>query len=102
MEMREERRGDRGDCYFTLFGHSPNLRSAANKYPRTDSVCQWLPPANEERWPSIYTGWRQPVVAFFDTVVTSDSVGAGVIAQHEPCTLLSRFRHFVTSLESEI
>lgn len=43
------------------------------------------------------------MLLFFQTVITSDSVGAGVIAQHEHHTLLSRFRHCsVTSMRSEI
>lgn len=59
--------------------------------------------SNVESCPSNYIHWRQPVLAFFQTVVTSDSVGAGVIAQHEHRTLLSRFRHCsVTSMRSEI
>lgn len=59
--------------------------------------------SNVESYPSNYIHWRQPVLAFFQTVVTSDSVGAGVIAQHEHRTLLSRFRHCsVTSMRSEI
>lgn len=58
--------------------------------------------SNIESCPSDFH-WRQPVLAFFQTVITSDSVGAGVIAQHEHRTLLSRFRHCsVTSMRSEI
>lgn len=57
--------------------------------------------SNEERCPSNYIHWRQPVLAFFQTVVTSDSVGAGVMAQHEHHTLLSRHCS-VTSMRSEI
>lgn len=42
------------------------------------------------------------MLAFFQTVVTSDSVGAGVITQHEHSRLLSKFRHTsVTSMQSE-
>lgn len=42
------------------------------------------------------------MLAFFQTGVTSDSVGAGVITQHEHGRLLSKFRHTsVTSMQSK-
>lgn len=44
-------------------------------------------------YPCHCTHWTQTMLAFFQSTVTSDSMGASVIAQHEHCMLLSRFRH---------
>lgn len=57
---------------------------------------------NIKSWLRMCIGWRLSTLAVFQPVVTSDSVGASVIAQHEPRTPLSRFRHTsVTSVQAE-
>lgn len=84
LQHRDERREDR----INLSGHwlRLNLLSGLiNIHAPIHSLCDshlfYI-----ESWPSIYIHWRLPMLAFFQTVVTSDSVGASVIAQHEHLT----------------